>query len=709
MKRDNDNNFKKLFENDGIVLPESLSKENMIKKINEENIEQKKKKIKIFPKLAAAAAAAAVIITCVSVFPRDTSFHTSPVNESTVFDQENIAESAQEGGILKAQQLSKFDSDEDVKAYFNSIYQDHKKTLFDYAFQGIVDEAAPATAVNSAASKSTDDSFRDSASNYGKTNTQVASVDEADIIKNDGRYIYVANSDCFSIIDTTTMEKVYESNLKPDDKKHGYSFSEMYVSNNRLVITGGEYEKYDSDGNYPVAKYNYYDCIYPINRDIRTVSFVFDITDKANPVLTRALTQDGSVVSSRMVGSVLYTVTRYFVDVSDKKEIDEKYAPSVNGEKMPCDEIFIKDSKDNSTAYIVLTAYDTADANGKVGKVSLLGECDEVYCSTDTLYVACADYSWTNGNPNNGINRTELFAFSLDGAKVAFKTSGAVPGTLDDQYSMDEHNSYFRITTTDYDYSKDVDISSLYVLNSNLEIVGQLQNFAKDEQVKSTRFMGNTAYVVTFRNTDPLFAIDLSDPQNPVVTGSLKIPGFSEYLHPISDKLLVGLGYNGDEDSADMGCIKVSLFDVSNPKKPKELDTHIISEASTEASYNAKAFVFDSQRNIFGFPVSYELYGKNGEYNGYVHVFKTICVKDNKLTDEKGFVHQTYDYRNNARYHYPQFFRGTYIGNSIYTLNDTVIKEFDLESGSVINSLEYHEVEEPENEITGTTGIVIVN
>ena len=272
-----------------------------------------------------------------------------------------------------------------------------------------------------------------------------------------------------------------------------------------------------------------------------------------------------------------------------------------------------------------------------------------------------------------------------------------MPGIVENQYCIDQYGDALRITTTDYDYAKDVDISSLYVLNRDLKIIGKLKDIAPDEQVKSTRFMGNTAYVVTFRNTDPLFVIDLTVPEQPVIKGKVKLPGFSTYLHPITDTLLVGIGYDGSETDAIYDSVKLSLFDVSDPAQPKEVDTHVIKSASTSVERDPKAVVYDSERGILGLPFVYERWTPSGNFSDNKFIYKTVTIRDGQFADEQAYIHAT-----NHREWF-SLFRGTYIGDKVYTMTNTEVKEFDLASAELLRSVT---LTEETTEPVGVPGVI---
>lgn len=696
MKRNDENNYtlKDAFASSP-DLPESLSKERMVEMLKEKNITPKKK-VKILPKIAGLAAVLAITFICINVY------HLIPVSlkpaELPEKQEYNEITYPVIENSVKPVTLKKADSNAELKRLMENLLRQNtynyivdlfgNKVTADDAIvenmNGMAPTMAPESAVGTAPTQSAvneesselkGQDFMDSTGStndsiseeYGQTNIQVEGIDEADIIKNDGRYLYIVSSGIktdtrLKIVDTETMTLLYDEFIK-GEKDNTLGIREIYVNGDILVANCVE-------SNYDNGEYVYYDAIYtpgynPWSSD--TVNVIFDISDRKNPKEVRRINQDGRIISTRMNGSVLYTVTSYTVHSED---LDEKYMPTVNGEFIGCDCIYIYDER--ATSYTVLTAVDTKDKNSEVGKVSVLGEGAEVYCTADTLYVGMYEY-------NSGETKTNIFAFSLDGVNVAYKASGAVKGQFLNQFCFDEYKDCLRVATNNYDYTTDKDISSIYILNKDLQLIGKLEDLAYDEQIKSVRFMGDTGYVVTFRNTDPLFTLDLSDPTNPKVLGEIKLPGYSAYLHPIGDGYMVGIGYDGDNENAKFNTLKVSVFDVTDPRSPKETDTFVIEEAETDVNFEPKAFISSKTMGFIGIPVKH--YSPEGYYS--VLSYKIIKIENGKILSHEGFTHPD----ENHRYGYG-LFRGTFIGEKLYTVNLNTVAEHSLTSGELLRTVD---------------------
>lgn len=736
--------LKEAFKREAPPLPETLKKENVIAMSEKEKATPKKKKKRIF--LKAVSVAAAFVIVVASVYTLPLIIPEKGLIEAettTVPATQQVVHKPLDNG-LKATKLMQAESNEDLRNHFLRIYRENMVEdivdgVFNYGFymksENAADGAMPETyydavgdmetgsamattaaalqqesaaapmapAVTAApettqagvplttapvaedvkttvAAGVTDDALYETVTEeaYGKTNIQVENVDEADIIKNDGKYLYILSGGMYKVERRVTIVSAADmkvaSRIELDSEDYYYNIQEMYVNGDRLVLLAKETEKeeYDDDDKAVAYDMPYYGGYYYGESDI--VSFVYDISDRENPSLVRKVTQDGSrYISSRMIDGILYTVSSYWVEGDSEEDIRENSVPEVDGKEVPCDCIYIYDY--NSREYIILSAYDTKlDENGTVTSLSLLGSGDEVYCSRDALYVAGWKYDDANGNA------TEIYSFNLNGTDISYRASGAVKGNILNQFSLDEYEENLRIATTYYSYKHDIDVSSVYVLNKDLQLIGALEDIAYDEQVKSVRFMGDTGYIVTFRNTDPLFTLDLSDPTAPKTVGEVKLPGFSSYLHPVGDGLVVGLGYDGDDESADFSSIKVSLFDVSDLKNPKEVDTFVLKDVYSQALDNPKAFIHYPEENLIGFPV--EHYDSTT-----VLSYKLLKIENRVIESHLGYVHESERFTGDV-------FRGTYIGQKLYTIDNYNVCEFDIATADMLRSCEILDVEE---------------
>lgn len=669
-------------------LPDSLNKRNIVEKLK--TVPQEKRKKVSFSRIASVAAAIVVVAVCAIVATTDLREdlaieNANDIAQTTQLTQIAVPPSSDKKPTAEAK-LFQVSSREELVEWFCERYEENGKNNYYYTDDFVlfgdaasIDEMAPesATGVTNAVTNDTNSSSQ--LKDYAETNTQTKGVDEGDIIKTDSRYIYFLGSDAgggnrkLRIIDSETMTAVYDSYIY-DEKGDVLWVSDIYVNGDTLVAVCAMENTYDAYS----SSYRYYGATGT------TITKSYNITDRSEPKLIRSNTQDGSYRTSRMVGNILYTVSQYYVHAESEEAIENVCIPKVGGVEIGCDCIFLPETIGDS--YILLTAYDVTTRDTAVSSVAVLGNSGNYYCSEDTFYVVAESYNYKDENPEVR-EKTIINSFSLDGVNITFKATGEVKGRIINQYSLDQYKCNLRIASTYFSNKTNKNVSSLYILNDELDIIGKLEDLANNEQIKSVRYMGDEAYIVTFRNTDPLFAIDLSNPEKPDVKGELKIPGYSAYLHPVGDNLLLGIGYEGDSQNADFNSVKVSLFDISDPTNLKELDKLVYLKASTSVRDNPKALIYKADEGIIGMPVNTFDYG-------YVeYLYYIIQIKDNKLTLKQKFLHTTgYKGINN--------FRGTYIGDNFFTVSDYVVKKYSFISGEIVNQITFADVQQ----LVPTTG-----
>ena len=398
-----------------------------------------------------------------------------------------------------------------------------------------------------------------------------------------------------------------------------------------------------------------------------TFTAIYDISDINNICLLKQYCQSGNYVSSRITKDRIYCITQEYVDIYDENYKDD-CIPEIENEDgkktVEAKDISIIPGTD-SPVYTVITTCGT-DGKGKVFSNAILGRTDTVYATSEKMFLVAGDY-----DEKNDISITNIYKFGYTNKGTEFEAEGSVPGYINNQFSLDYEKGYLRIATT---YDKiisdgrvkefDGELNALYILDKNLNTAGKLDKLAEDEIIKSARYIGDYAYVVTFRQTDPLFVIDLSDPKKPAVVGELSIPGFSSYLHPITDTLMVGAGSDGDEENVNDDC-KVSLFDISDKTNPMEISKLTVASQKgnyvyTDIGYNHKLFV-SLPGNEFAIPFSEDNYDEN---NDQQYVMKSMYIRygivDNQL-------------REIARYTLQDNFNdegGTYIGDTFFVLSN---------------------------------------
>ena len=402
---------------------------------------------------------------------------------------------------------------------------------------------------------------------HAETNVRTEGVLEADRVKTDGKYLYaLAERQLFIVDPAGEMQPVASIDLSDAIDWGG----EFYLLENRLLVVCRGYD----DEAY---------------KEFTSV-LLYDISDPGSPARLRAMRFDGDCVSSRITDGRLLLVTRFWPDTDElDRGKPETFLPAYTvDDGAPCvaaeDSLYLGGGEDDA-GFTTVSLLSLSQPDAEPHSVTLFGSVDEIYCAADTLYTYTAVY------PDPGVifdtadfsAATCIQKLDVSGDVPVIAATGSVSGTVLDTFALDESGGYLRVAAGDSGNGNRV-----YVLDGDLKQVGASEVLAQGETIRSVRFMGNYAYVVTFRQTDPLFVLDLSDPTAPALKGEVKLPGFSAYLHPAGEGYLVGIGYGGTETGLD-GSAKVSVFDVRDPANPKETGALTLNSAWLNTDY--KAFV----------------------------------------------------------------------------------------------------------------------
>ncbi len=519
---------------------------------------------------------------------------------------------------------------------------------------------------------------------HSTTNIQVEGVDEADTVKNDGRYIYRVTTE-YTYPDTTNV--VYIVKADPQDSKvvakitleNNTYPAGMYLSgdSNRLVVIASKYQPFLID------VFSADDAMsYAYQPDVSTFLYVYDVSDKAYPVLVRNFTTTGSYFNSRMIGDYVYAVVSQSAQVLGNAVTLPRVYETTNGEAEVTDvkpsSVYYADTVPSYftfTTFIGLNIVD--DVEEPTNMTLMMGGTSTMYVSTENIYITYPTWS------DEG-QFTSIYRVSVNGSALAFEAEGSVAGYVLNQYAMDEYSGYFRVTTT---WSKETTMNYVSVFDMNLTEVGELllPKFEERETIQSTRFMGDKCYVVTFEQKDPFFVIDMADPAQPKVAGQLKIPGYSSYLHPYDENHVIGLGMENTT-------VKLSLFDVTDVNAPTETAKYIVDGDWTysDALHEPKAFLFDKQKDLLVIPLTITQYGyvsgSEGTEKRYdaegsnwqgAYVFKVTL--DGGFELRGGITHQENATGTPYMVPYTREFnadidRALYIGNTLYTISNAKVK-----------------------------------
>lgn len=503
---------------------------------------------------------------------------------------------------------------------------------------------------------------------YSSTNIQVEGVDEADIVKTDGEYIYYAKKTQVIILKAYPAE---DSGIVSRVDLENY-VSDIYIGGDKLVVFS------ISDSYY------YYTSRDNEEHGPQTLLTIYDISDKTTPKKVRELGMDGGYFNSRLIGDYLY----YIIINPAYVENDIVILPGIRENNTWCtiepEQIWYPNNTMSWMEYYTISALNIQDIEAKLAtETFLLDSGSTIYVSPTNLYLTTQGWS----------SKTTITKIGIEDGSITFKANGTVPGYILNQFSMDEYNGYFRVATTDQNWRSKSSGNNVYVMDEDLNIVGSIEKLAPGEEIYSARFIGGRCYLVTFKKVDPLFTIDLSDPENPTVLGKLKIPGYSDYLHPYDENTLIGIGKETVEaeegDFAWYQGVKISLFDVSDVSNPRELAKIEIGDRGTDspALYDHHAFLFSKARNLLVVPILEAQIDEN-DFTGIVpanyygdYVYQGAYVfhisldgielqgRVTHLDDQMDLIKSGYWF--DSEY---EVTRSLYIEDNLYTLSQDMIK-----------------------------------
>ena len=495
---------------------------------------------------------------------------------------------------------------------------------------------------------------------YSSTLVQADGVDEGDVVKNDSSYIYQINQERVLVIHAFPDSDLDVVNVL-DFTDGSFYPQELYLDSQFLVVVGTAFEE-------PVAN--------TTSRVFRSLwcfststvkAMVYDIADPTHPTKVRELEIEGDWVATRKIGSSLYLVARQYPQFYPMREAGVSRAHTTlpryrdtavgsNFRRLSISRCYYFPGFDDPN-YLLIGAIDLSDPNSQLDLNAYLGAGEQVYASTQNLYVTGSrpyDVFLTSrltltaspavtGAPIASVAAgrtaaatliapliptrapmdeiTDIYKFSLNNGHTAFVAGNDVPGSVLNSYSMDENGAFFRVATTQHAWwnATNQDNNSLFVLDANMAIVGSVTNVAAGERIYAARFVGDRAFLVTFQQIDPLFAIDLSNPTNPVVVGQLTLPGYSNFLLPYDANHLIGFGKDvtvatnqtaGDvpwwNGAAFYQGMKLSMFDVTDLNNPVLMHSLSIGDRGTESPvlYDPHALLFDRPSNLLAFPIS---------------------------------------------------------------------------------------------------------
>lgn len=477
------------------------------------------------------------------------------------------------------------------------------------------------------------DVMSSSSTDFSQTNIQKSWVDEPEILKTDGKYFYYYNQETKKISILSSPLDLQKAKLNPEKLALVKEIAvpqdldqvELFLAKDRLVLMGTLYTRFSSFQ----SRFTW------LNSDIRTVVAVYDTSDLAQLKLLKFENLPGFYEDARLIEDQLYVIAEQGINRWNWKGQEHDFRKAFahveitpQGKKsypLECDQISYVLPEDKNLSldpvFTLIFAMDIRDTSKKAETTALLAPNGEIHMTKDALYLVSDFYTQSNWSCPRGMlcavpyfrttTQTMIHKFSRHGLALRYQNTALVPWSLLTQYSMDEDDKgYFRILTKMWDPKLS---TQLYVFNPDLTLAGKLENIEPGEEFKSSRYIGDKLYLVTFEQIDPLFVIDLVQPTQPKIIGELKIPGYSTYLHPLkkegTKQYLVGLGYATTTNQwwgVTNSGVKLSLFQIDYAKKQgelidvKELDSLVQGgkNSDSQALSNPRLFVMDKKWNI---------------------------------------------------------------------------------------------------------------
>lgn len=664
-----------------IEIPEALKPEQIEKQLQEQKAKQQqenqhlepKKSKKIIPwrRLGSMVAVLALVVCSgiyITVTRVDKNSGTGQTDSIAMTDTQQTVGEADETGDVDVTALgTMYHPASDYKEVYQTLlkgYQQNNQQNWIEEETSAETSAAASGAMNSgsdiydysdgaeygSADVDLSEGSKEGGKDYSTTNLQMEGVDESDIAKIDGSYIYTVEDKYIVITDIRDGKLKEVTRFLPKDCGASDRVMEIYVDGDQLILVVQCYEtSLEEDSAF---------C-YKMNGKSTTQIQVYSIVDRKNPEFEGRLIQDGYYNTSRKIGDVVYLFTQYNMTSDVVGYVEKEYTsviPKVNGEKVAASEIYLPESSGESG--ILVSSLDVNKPDKVLDSKLVISGYAQTYISKDALYLYEEDY--------DGAMITNIAKFALDEGRISGVAAAAVSGYVRDTFAINASDGYLRVLTTDY--STEDEVNALYILDENMKLTGQLTGIAPGEEIYAARFMGNTGYFVTYRNTDPLFTVDLSDPAKPEIIGELKVTGFSEYLHFWDDTHLLGIGYESDENTGNIENIKLSMFNIENPGEVTEEAKLVLKDVDySEALYDYKSVIISKDKNLIGL-VCEDYSGSRTKQTYQIYSYENGTFK--KQAEIPGI--------NGVNY---ENVRGMYSGNVFYLWINDNITSYDMTDG----------------------------
>lgn len=540
---------------------------------------------------------------------------------------------------------------------------------------------------------------------FSQTNIQEVGVDEEDTIKTDGKYVYQVVDGKIVIYDVQNPNKIeVVSEIKAEAEEN--RIDGIYLLEKKIIAISSMH-------TYTCATITEGEEYIAPKRQVKAI--IYNMEDIVHPKEERRVVVDGYYTNSRMIDGNLYLVVNQNLAIGNlakENAIADDFKPTYRDTVQSEEAIKIDYNKiyrlpeEEQMSYTIIAAV-PVESGEKVNVVSFLGGSSNLYCSQDNLYIV---NQMLTGNSLKTIDsmyeaNSKIYKFSLKDAKVYYVGEVVIPGMVLNSFSMGEKDGKFRIATTSKYTLSEIELgkqtegnheilkerdhyNNVYVLDEKMQVMGKVEELALEERIYSARFVGDKCYLVTFKQTDPFFVIDLEDAKNPKVLGELKIDGYSGYLHSWDENHVIGIGYEVKQTKNGItnGGVKITLFNVEEEEDPKELSTIVMGSSGTysEATYEHKAVFVNKTKGWIGFPITI----REGRTNSQWAIIYEIKMVDGKMElAEKGRI----THQDKSRKYEDNIERILSIGDNIITVSNNGIQ---IHSANTMEQIgEYRRVE----------------
>ncbi len=633
--------------------------------------------------------------------------------------------------------LRPFSACDDALAYFKEhgttyfTEQDAPVVAADGAFPFPMSERNGLSSAPEAQSSST------SATAHSETNVAEKGVDESDSVKTDGKYLYVINESELIVSDVRQPTPTIVGRVRIGEA------TSMFLSGDRVVTFGERQRAFNQSRPIPqpALPNEALPSVMPLpaKQFGKTVASIIDVSTPARPIVTESLELDGRFVDARLVDNAVRVVTSFEPDLDvpspdgesgekRKQAIDEAVSTSrienwipryvkrdekgdeiKSGELVACDEL-ARPQEYSGLSTVAVVGFSLDKNLDDVHSAGVIADGSTVYATGTNLYITSTEWTRTGRVGSTSIHQFETNNKDGRTPSATYRGSGRVEGVLNNQYSLSEYDGVLRAATTRTHSVgilrprtvREGMVTTLRMENNELTEIGRVEGLGREdnESIRSVRFIGALGYVVTFRQTDPLYVIDLRDPKKPVVAGELKISGFSGYLHPVGKDRILGIGQGSDDDESvrtrsdeanaqvmipprtDTSHLQMRLFDVSDPAKPRVIDTRTYGMGQAQTTADQKAFLYWEPRNAAIIPAQFmlDVSGKRtGDFNGLV-----LLEPSNSALREVGRLSFVSEAGWSA-----QVTRTVVVGDHVYSISRSGVQANSLDTHRPVGSVRF--------------------